>query len=428
VALEFEYVVVTEAGAAPDQATVAGLFGHLSNAGFITYTDAITGEPVAAERTIPGGREVVEVELGYPTVEISGAPCDDLFTARRDMSAVLAEVVGYFASQRCLVLGLGIQPLTPPSRALVSSKNKYLMYERFSANRVLPPDVGADIHLFTVTAASQCHIDVDRDEAARAVDMLNAVAGVQLALTANSAVWRGNVDPHLGAVRETFYDLAFPPSAHSTTGSGGPFASLEEYVQQLLDCPVEIVSRDGAAIEVTERPRVGAFLDAGHTFHGRRLDNAETTIRPEPGDLFTLARALEFNARLAPAYGTVESRISCQQPPGDEIVVAAFVLGLLEKLEAATRLSTDMRLADRAAARSAGARTGLRASELRDLAGDLLRLSQEGLRSRGLGEASLLEPLFQRLSNCQAPADESIEIYKTDGLPGLLRRYAYPSS
>ncbi|MEO1278707.1 MAG: glutamate-cysteine ligase family protein, partial [Planctomycetota bacterium] len=284
----------------------------------------------------------MESELGYCTLEVSLAPQATLFDAERRLRSLLDELNEVLDPSGHRLLGYGIQPLTPPSRALVAPKSRFLIYDRRYQSNFLNPSVGTDIHTFTVAAANQCHIDIAFDEAMAAVNTLGALAGVQLALTANSPVWRGEIDGRHQAVRETFYDILYDFHGDSIDRPFGilpEFGTLAEYIRFLLRFEPLMVLRHGHYVEVLGDSSIGDLLSAVGPIPGRTLAGDTVPIEPDrDGDLLSLANRLESNVRLSPQYGTLESRISCQQPPGEILVVPALILGLLENLPEAEAL------------------------------------------------------------------------------------------
>ena len=436
IALECEFIVVDQAGAAASRDAVQDVLERLSADGFTLVRDRWTDDVVLARRDaeLPRrGEETVSCDLGYPTIELTTAAAPTLFDVQRQLDQLLELVVAACAANDCLVLGYGMQPLTPPSRELVTRSSRYLMYERFSTHRLVPADVGADIHLFTVTAATHCHVDVQLPEAVRALNMLNALAGVQIALTANSPIWNGAVDPAWKAPREFFYDHTCDPEQWPSgmpCGVPRAFGDVGDYVGAVLDARVPFVERDGQALAMcapglTARDFIQAPVVCATTIAG---DVVELT--PEPADIVAFAHFLEYDARLSPSHGTVESRVSCAQPPGGAIEVAALVLGLVENLANAELLTGALSLADQRRMRVAGARHGLTCVEddpqMRGLIEATLSVAEEGLRRRGLGEQRLLAGLSERLQARSTHADAAIAAFRARGVAGLVDLLAHP--
>ncbi|MGO9903579.1 MAG: hypothetical protein ACLP0J_28810 [Solirubrobacteraceae bacterium] len=160
------------------------------------------------------------------------------------------------------------------------------------------------------------------------------------------------------------------------------FHDLDDYLEAVLDTWVPLVERNGEALalssprlsarEFTQAPAVCASTAAGDIVQ----------ITPEPSDIITFAHHLEFDARLCPAHGTVESRISCAQPPGAAVEAAAFALGLVENLADAERLIEGLPHHDQKRLRIAGA-------------------------------------FWERLATRTTHADEDISLFQTRGIQGL---------
>lgn len=155
------------------QALLNGFVGD----GFELVHDAQTGAAVRAQLPVPSRtgapvHDVIEFELGYPTIELSTAPEPTVGRAVDRMQRLLRPLVARAADASCAMLGYGMQPFTPPSRCLESPKGRYRLYDAYATNRWLEPATGTDVDLFTVTASCQCHVQVSRAEAIPALNAL----------------------------------------------------------------------------------------------------------------------------------------------------------------------------------------------------------------------------------------------------------------
>jgi gamma-glutamylcysteine synthetase len=140
------------------------------------------------------------------------------------------------------------------------------------------------------------------------------------------------------------------------------------------------------------------------------------TFKPELADLQYL-RTFKFEDLTY--RGTVEFRSCCTQPIRDTFCVAAFHLGLLEKLgELDQLLENDQVLYHH----------GYTASELRHLfvrrqyppyiskeglyrlVGQILDLARQGLSARGMNEECFLDPLYDRLNRKSNPAMDMLRM------------------
>lgn len=280
--------------------------------------------------------------------------------------------------------------------------------------------------LFTVIADNQVHVDVGLDEAVTAVNVLNALAGAQLALTANSSVWNSQIDLDHVAVRELFWDWwgtddfrhGIPPR---------PLRDFADYVQSTVELRPVYVKREGQYLGLTHYP---SFLDyfGSAAPVGRSSEGQEVKLRPETADIDLHDRAFWWNARLS-RFATVESRVSCQQPPGELLAPAALVLGLVENLTEAQAVLRGYRWDKLRELRTQAAHTGLQAFSddivVRPLLKEMLSVAQWGLRERGRDEERFLQPLQERLAQYRCPARDLREIFSQGGIEAFLDRFAW---
>ena len=155
-----------------------------------------------------------------------------------------------------------------------------------------------------------------------------------------------------------------------------------------------------------------------------RSGSVSTIIHFEPGpEDIRYLRTFKFEDLTF--RGTIEYRSICCQPIKDAMTVAAFHLGLKNRLhELYTLLKNDHVIYHH----------GYTAGELRKmfvrktppsfvnkidlflLVEKVLRLGEEGLRERGLGEEVFLKPLFERMERQTNPAKEMLDL-REQGVP-----------
>jgi glutamate--cysteine ligase len=429
IGLEYEFPVVRKNGEAISYDVAAGLFSYLYDNGWRLVCDPTTNAVVGAQGDIDGGAaqpsafiDRIELELGYCTLEMALAPEPTLFAAERRLERMMARIVPYLREQDCRVLGYGIQPQTLPRRELVSPRGKCQVYERTSPNFMMPTADGKDIHLFTITAANQCHIDVDREEAIAAVNVLNGLVGLQMALCVNSPVWKGRVDPHWKAAREMFYDGM--TNWNGRVGNPVRFKDFSDYVIRLCACPTILVKRENEYLALPHYATAFDYFDASDGARAEKADGTPVFIKPVTSDLEVFAGLWWHTARLSPAYGTLEARGFCQQPPGETMGASALVLGIVEQLDAAEQILETASWDAWVRLREDVARQGLEArflgEPIRPLVERLLAVAEAGLQKRGLGEEVYLEPLRKRLALNRTPADHAIEVFSKSGMDGLV--------
>ena len=384
---EAEYPVVDAEGHAADVRPLLEAVARLPGAkakrqadGMVTGIDAPFGE--------------YALEVGWGTVEVIVGPEPDLHALDAAHQKALAPVLAAAEAQGVYVLGLGTQPRTGPTEALLSPKPRY---------RTLLETLGEGWLWFTVTASDQVHVDVCRPELVELTNLMNLLAAPLVALTANSPLLAGASTGHVSTREARMGQL------HPATGRHGlprgPVDSVHGWIEHLGDQPVLVAG------EYAD-PRPGD----GRPFRAHAEEGADW-------DAFHLHEHYVWNtARPRGAHATVELRAACQQPPDSGPLVAALALGWAEAAPELREILRD-RLGDDPwpAMRAWHEQVldhGLRADEPRSgLIDELLAAAEEGLRSRGRDEAAYLEPLKARARARKSPADEALELFQLGWRP-----------
>jgi len=247
------------------------------------------------------------------------------------------------------------------------------------------------------------------EEAAPLVSILNATAGPRIALLANSPHVEGLSGGGV-ARRELFWDEAYGDRP-GQTGTVGPFVRLEDYASHLVGLRGFLVERDGRYYRLETAEPMSILLERAEPLLAFDIDGRTHRLRLRSEDVCEQYGLGWFAARLNPYVGTVEDRIACQQPPEDQLVAAAFVLGLAESAAAVAVLVATRSFADWQRLRVEACRTGLSGGdgEIAELANTLVNLAASGLSRRGLDEQAYLDPLYHRLRERRSPADRIMD-------------------
>lgn len=434
IGVEMEIPVVTQNGETVNVSIIQELFKFLEKRGFQlktdTYSQSITSASKINRRSAQHFDyhiDTIMTDAGASILEIVLAPQYNLHDTHHSFLELMVILNTYLDSKNCQMLGYGIQPLTPPSRKLLMPKERYFFYEKFSPNHIIPKSEGADAHLLTITASNQCHIDIGRNEAITAINVLNSLSGLQIILNANSPIWKGKVDQRLKASREIFWEYCYPDRINQM-GIPPRFETLQEYFRFLLEFKPMLVKRK-KLLKILNKATFKDFLLNKKPTIGETLEGQKVVIAPKFEDIHYHNTFCYFNARLAPSYGTIESRMCCQQPPNAALAPTALTLGILENLEKAKKLIKRHSLKTwkkiRRDAIQRTFKTTINGKSIIPLLTELLEIAKEGLKKRELGEEMFLEPLFERLKSQKSPADEAIEIFNSDGLKAFLAHYSF---
>lgn len=434
IGIEMELPVISQNGEVVSINTVQEMFEFLEREGFQLERDEFSNYITGASRNNRISSEhfaysidTVMTDAGSGIIELVLAPQNNLHTIQESLSDIIALLVSFFDTKQCKLLGYGIQPLTAPSRKLLMPKERYVFFEKFSPNNVIPKSEGADAHLLTITASNQCHIDIGQEEAITAVNVLNALSGLQVIFNANSPIWQGNVDPNFKANREVFWEYCYPDRLNQM-GIPPEFRDLGDYILYLLAFKPMLVKRE-RLLQLLNKPTFKDFMLNKTPTIGQTLEGEELIVQPTIQDIHYLNTFCYFNARLVPKLGTIESRMCCQQPPGASLAPAALTLGLISNLEEAKKLTEiypwkawqNIRLD----ALKHTFNTRVNGKEIMPLLAKFLNCAKEGLVKRNLGEEIFLEPLFTRLNRQKSPADEAIDIFEKEGFESFVKHYSF---
>lgn len=431
IGVECEIPIVTEAGEAVPLSIIQTMFLFLEKRGFELEEDEKSGLLIAAKKPNleSAGKfayqtDTITTDTGYSILEIVLAPQDNLHAIQTQLWGFFSLLTGFFESQSCLMLGYGIQPMAQPTRELLMPKERYRFFEKLSSNQIIPQSVGADSSLLNITASNQCHIEIGLEDVIPATNVLNALSGLQIALHANSPIWQGRIDPTYKANREINWDHCFPDRLKQI-GIPPQFESIKNYVEYLLNFKPLLVKREEHFYQILNKNTFHDFLLNQSPTIGSSLDGKEVMIDPRPDDLAQLLPFCWFNARLMPQYGTIESRMCCQQPAKETLTSAALTLGLLENLEKAEALAkiypvNKWRFIRKQAAQYA-LETVIDGENIVPLLLQLLDIAQEGLKKRNLQEEVFLAPLYQRIEQGKVPADLAIEVFENEGMAAFLQ-------
>ncbi len=435
IGIECEIPIVEEQGSAVSLPVIQQMFLYLGRIGFELEHDDYSDLIIAAKRVNKKSlanfdypTDTITTDTAYSTVEVVLAPQANLYTIQSELNKLLFLLKTYFDSQNCLMLACGIQPLSPPSRKLLMPKERYCFFEKFSTNHIIPKSKGADSSLLNTTASAQCHIEIGLDDAILATNVLNALSGLQIALHANSPIWQGKIDPEYKATREMIWDFCFPDRCNQI-GIPPEFETIENYIEYLLNFKPLLVKRREQYFQIINKNTFNDFLFHQSPAIGRSLSGKKVRIEPQPNDIQQLIPFSWFNARLVPKYGTVESRMCCQQPQSEMLTPTAVALGLVENLEAAQNLAKIYPLSKWRKIRKQTAQYALEATidglSIIPLLLQFLDIANEGLRKRNLGEEVFLQPLYQRIEQRKVPADLAIEVFKNHGMNAFLEYVSF---
>lgn len=344
-------------------------------------------------------------------------PVKTALEMERDARAFLRELAGPSRARDLAWLGVGFRPFGRLDDVRWMPKERYLMMRTY-----LPTKGELANEMMGRTATVQVNLDYsDADDAKAKLRCLMSVTSLLTAIYANSSIvdeaisdfqsyrsfiWTDTDPDRCGLLRCAFED-------------GDVF---RRYVEWALDVPMAFLYRDGAHIPA-EETTFRQFLHQGFKGFYATLDDWElhlSLLYPEARMKRIIevrgcdGGSFEMNMSLAPlCRGLLYDETACRE---------------------ATKLTGGLEFEERFELLRAVARRGLRAEVPRkghrvlDLARELVRIAEDGLRRSAPEELGYLEPVRRVVDTGRTQADELADLWaRTGGRPGpIVEALAHP--
>ena len=368
-------------------------------------------EPIMEGETIIGladvtGGGAISLEPGGQ-FELSGAPLRTIHETCSELNAHLAQVREVATPLGIGFLAIGMSPKWSRSETPVMPKGRYKIMSNYM------PKVGTlGLDMMFRTCTVQVNLDFSSEaDMVKKMRVGLALQPVATALFANSPFTEGKPNGFLSFRSEIWRDTDNARSGML------PFAfeegfGFERYVDYALDVPMYFVKRGDHYVDV-----------AGTSFRDL-LAGRHPLLPGEPATLSDWINNLSTIFPEVRLKRFLEMRGADAGPSINLCALPAFWVGLLydqQSLDAAWDLVKHWTAEERQTLRDDVPRLALKAEirgrALRDVAKDVLKLSQAGLKRRGFhdrvgrDETRFLEPLEQTLFSGRVPAEELLELY-----------------
>ncbi len=361
----------------------------------------------AVEKEIGGYKATVTTDLGKGTVEITIPPATTLRKSEEYVRSLLGMVSEAAEARGLYLLGVGVQPFTPPSVDVMMPKERYSHMHRVMGDNLLN---------MTLTAAAQCHIDVSKGEVSGVINALNGFAPAMIALTANSTIVEGRKSGYLEFRGVAWDNIVAEGKLESDRVGVAPRLSGEDGAFELIARFVPFLTkREGEYVAYNKLRSMAEHLSEGQAEVSLIFGDRAFVVELNHVDLAFLEGTVWHEARAKSAYGTVESRACAFQGSTAEIMaIAAVTKGIAEnRVEAEERVSRytleELRRGREEALREGfGAHVGKEPVE--ELARDMLDIARRGLERSG-EDPSYLKPLYDNLDAMENPAVRTRRLY-----------------
>jgi gamma-glutamylcysteine synthetase len=463
IGLEFENPLLKRDGNAIDFPTIQSVWRSFEKKGWKPRFDPTLSDVIdAVSKDFGVGSASIISDAGAGNFELALSPQANLDSAKAAYDKVMKEVLQVIKASNLILVGLAMQPGNIPDMEQFRRRNSmYIAWSEMGVSDIFANETSSAI------SAHQVGIGMKLSEFVEATNELMKISGLIIALCGNSAIQNWKVLPYkewraisIGTIRfinnipEVEKLVGFPER---------PFTSVADFFKYYWEVPFMMLPllRDRTGwIVLNDRVDYLKFFH-GAPVNGRILKGGEkVTVTAEVEDInwatiqmwphvkphFTIdttkVKLEDFVTnfdndtletyladKLTNCY--IECRAAGASPVGEEMVIPALMLGIMNNLEGLkeiTKLYNWKEWGDLVFEVSVhGIDSKIKGKSIIPLLNDLLSVALSGLSKRKLGEEKYLEPIKMRIKEKKNPADKCIEEFKKSGPEGLLNFSAYKS-
>ena len=432
IGIEIEMPIAKLDGTATDYQAAQAMFLSVINQ-YHLIPEKYDDNGVCFSATNPETGDNFSFDCAYNNLELSLGRAYDLHAIDERFRKYVSFINAELEKTGHLLTGMGLNPNYRVNRKDFIPANRYQMLERY-LQKSESWDVPMYFHPYPAfgafASASQVQLDVNRNELLQVLLGFSLVEPIKAVLFSNSVM---DEEPELLCVRDLFWENSTHGiNPHNIGAFDCPLESIDDLLEYIATTSIFCTERDGHYMHFRPIP-IADYL-ALDQVTGEYYENGNfhtLNFKPELSDLAYL-RTYKFEDLTF--RGTVEFRSVCCQPLKDTMTVAAFHLGLMERLSELITLMEN----DHVLYHHGYSCTELRRSmnkrnipafvdkeELKNLCFKVLRLAEDGIKSRGKGEEIYLKPLFERAETLSSPARVFIEGRESGlSLETLIRNFS----
>ena len=373
----------------------------------------------------PQNDDIVCYDCSYNNIEFAMGKEKDLFTINDRFCDYYSFVKEEFEKYNHTLTGMGINPYRKYNRNVPIPSERYLMLYHHLKSFKNYKNVPMHFHDYPeygmFSSASQVQLDVNKDDLVQTINVFSKIEPIKALLFSNSVLF--GEDNNIVCFRDALWEYStHGVNPHNIGVYDVDFKDIDDLQAYLESLNIYCVMRDGAYINFPSMNLLDYF--AQDYVRGEIYDNGEyreIDIRPCIGDIKYLRPFKFINLTFR---GTVEFRSICTQPIKDSMCVAAFHLGLKDKLDELEQLIEDDDVIYHKGYTAGELRKLLIQEEIPKLfdkkdicrlSTDIVDLASAGLEKRGLGEEIFLNPLYERIRNHTNPGKEALRSVR-DGI------------
>ncbi|MGN0489778.1 MAG: glutamylcysteine synthetase [Ruminococcus sp.] len=391
------------------------------------------GNVFSAQNPVNG--DILSYDCSYNNLELSFGKEENLFTIQNRFFRYYNFLQKEFNVHNYTLTGMGINPYRNFNHNVPIPNGRYRMLFHHLNSYKDYLDIPMYFHHYpeygTFSSASQVQLDVEYDKLVLTLNTFSKLEPIKALLFSNS-VLMGEDETTL-CCRDMFWENSTHGiNPHNIGMYDCEFETVDDILSYIETTSIYCLERNGKYINFppirlddyfNRQSVTGMYFDKG--FY-KKLE-----IEPcfEDLDYLRTFKFIDLTFR-----GTIEFRSVCCQPISDSLCVAAFHVGLMEKLEELSKLLENDRVLYHHGYTPSELRKFMIKRDLPEfidtdklyiLTKQVIDLAYDGLISRRQGEEKLLEPLYQRISLQTNPAKTMIDL-KNSGvkLEEIIKEYA----
>lgn len=382
----------------------------------------------------PNTEDIFCYDCSYNNIEFAMGKEKDLFSINDRFSEYYAFTKECFEEYNHTLTGMGINPYRKYNKNQPIPSERYLMLyhhlKSFKNYRNVPMHFHDYPEYGMFSSASQVQLDVYKDELVKTINAFSKIEPIKALLFSNSVLVDEN--KHVTCYRDALWEYStHGVNPHNIGMYDVDFKDIEDLQAYLESLNIYCVMRDGAYINFPSMNLLEYFKKdyvKGEIYGNGKYKEIE--IRPCISDIKYLRPFKFINLTFR---GTVEFRSVCTQPIRDSMSVAAFHLGLKERLDELDELIGNDNVIYHKGYTAGELRKLLIQDELPafidknalcKLTKDVVDLAECGLKERGIGEEIFLSPLYDRIKEHSNPGKDIITQMNNGGeLEKIIKDY-----
>ena len=382
----------------------------------------------------PKTEDIVCYDCSYNNIEFAMGREKELFSIHERFGEYYSFVKESFEEHNHTLTGMGINPYRKYNINEPIPSERYLMLYHHLKSVDNYRNTPMYFHKYPeygmFSSASQVQLDVNKQDLIQTINVFSKIEPIKALLFSNSVLYGEN--NQFTCFRDALWEYStHGVNPHNIGVYDVDFNDIDDLQSYLESLNMYCVMRDGAYINFPSINLLEYFSKEyvrGEIYcrgHYREID-----IKPCVNDIKYLRPFKFINLTFR---GTVEFRSICTQPINDSMCVAAFHLGLKDKLNELEEIIQNDEVIYHKGYTAGELRKLLiqdkipefiNQKELSALVRNIVDLASDGLRKRGIGEEIFLKPLYERIKNHSNPGKNIIQsVQKGMKIEEIIRDY-----